>query len=655
MNTDMARALDTFLEESRELLEQMEHILLAAESGCLVPDLHALFRCAHTIKGSAGLFGLEGVVRFTHGVESVLDRLRNGEIAFDPALSALLLECRDHIGALVRADCGGNAVPAAVGDGLTRRLQAWLSPAAPAAPLRPTAGEPVAASGGGLLGGADHWHLSLRFGLDVLRHGMDPLSFIHYLGQCGEIVHLETLHEGLPGWRDYDPESCYLGFEIDFKSEASKEEIEEIFDFVRGDATVRILPPHSRVVEAAVVDAALDKQKRGEERKALEARSLKVPSERLDQLIDRVGELVIAGAATQILAEASRQPALKESAANLLRLVEDIRDTTLKLRMVPIGEVFSRFPRVVRDVARELGKDIELKIGGADTELDKSMVEKIADPLTHMVRNAIDHGIEPEAVRLAAGKPGRGTLRLDAYHDSGGIVIEVADDGGGLDCGRILQKARERGLVGPDQHLSRPEIFRLILAPGFSTAERVTNLSGRGVGMDVVKSSVDALRGTLDIESEAGRGTVMRICLPLTLAIIDGFQVALGNNIYIVPLDMVVECIELPPDPGAEYLNLRDEILPLVRLRSLFEIEGPAPARQNVVVVRLGRRKAGLVVDRLLGEFQTVIKPLSKIFDRLQGVGGSTILGSGQVALIVDVPALLGLAARRAEAGEPAG
>jgi two-component system chemotaxis sensor kinase CheA len=702
---NLDQALGTFFEECRELLDQMEAILLAAESNDLMPDdLHALFRCAHTIKGSAGLFGLDAVVQFTHGVESVLDRLRNGEIAFDPPLTALLLECKDHIGALVATPGGEATALAAAGTGLHDRLQAWLQPvAAPASAITVAPpDETISTDGGGPVGGADHWHLSLRFGADVLRNGMDPLSFIRYLGTCGEIVHLETLTEALPEWAGYDPQCCYLGFEIDLRSTAGKADIEAVFDFVRDDATIRILPPHSRIdefialietlpedtvrlgeilvaggtltrreldlalaaqhtararqtpragpigemlvdagmVHAAVVDAALGKQKRSEERKARESLSVKVPSERLDRLIDLVGELVIAGAGTHLLAARTGQPELTESAANLLRLVEEIRDTSLRLRMVPIGEVFSRFPRVVRDVAKELGKDIELQISGADTELDKSLVEKIGDPLMHLVRNAMDHGIEMPSARIAAGKPRTGTLRLNACHASGNIVIEVGDDGGGLDCDRILAKARQRGLVTAEQTLSRREIFRLILEPGFSTAEQVTNLSGRGVGMDVVKRSIEALRGSLDIDSEPRLGTTMRICLPLTLAIIDGFQVALGNATYVVPLDMVVECIALPSDTCADYLSLRDEVLPLIRLAKLFDLPAQ-PARQSVVVVRANHHKAGLVVDGLLGENQTVIKPLNRLFEHLRGISGYTILGTGDVALILDVPELV--------------
>jgi two-component system chemotaxis sensor kinase CheA len=326
-------------------------------------------------------------------------------------------------------------------------------------------------------------------------------------------------------------------------------------------------------------------------------------------------------------------------------MVEDVRDSALSLRMVQIGGTFTRFQRVVRDVSRDLGKDIRLEIQGADTELDKTVVEKIGDPLTHLVRNSMDHGIEPADVRLSRGKPAHGTLKLNAYHDSGSIVIEVSDDGGGLNKDKILAKAIERGLVKADQVMSDKEIHNLIFEAGFSTADVVSNLSGRGVGMDVVRRNIQALRGTIDIDSEMGKGSTMRIRLPLTLAIIDGFLVGVGDAAYVVPLDMVIECIELPARKADEgdnnYLNLRGEVLPYVRLREMFEVEGQTPRRENIVVVQYAGRKVGLVVDNLLGEYQTVIKPLGKVFGGARGFGGFTIMGSGEVALILDVPRLM--------------
>ncbi len=711
---DIAAAQATFFEESQELLGQMEDILLAGEAGALDAEaVNALFRAAHTIKGSAGLFGFDAVVGFTHVVESVLDRLRGGAFAADGELTSLLLASGDHTGALVGAAAAGSAPDEAMrarGEALAARLKTYLPPPAgtPLAAVSPPEPEAaVAASGGGPLGGAENWHLSLRFGAEVLRMGMDPLAFIRYLTTLGDIVHLETLCEALPPPEDFDPEACYLGFELDLSSAASRQEIEAVFEFVQDDAQIRIVPPHARVEEyialirampedaarlgeilvaggaltrreleqalraqtqdaaerrlgeiltgagavpAPVVQAALEKQKRGEEKRALEARSVKVPADKLDRLIDLVGELVIAGAGTQLLAGRTRQGELIESASQVTRLVEEVRDAALRLRMVQIGEVFGRFPRVVRDVSRELGKDIELKLAGAETELDKSMVERLGDPLMHLLRNAMDHGLEPAEERVKCGKPARGTVSLAARHESGSIVIEVRDDGRGLDRERILRKAIEKGLVQESQSLEDGEIYRLILEPGFSTAEQVTNLSGRGVGMDVVKSSIEALRGAIDIESRPGEGSCMRLTLPLTLAIIDGFLVGVGGAQFVLPLEMVVECIELPAGDGADgrdYLDLRGRVLPFLRLRELFEAPQPAPRRQNVVVVQCGGRQAGLAVDSLMGECQTVIKPLGVLFEKLRGLSGSTVLASGEVGLILDVPQLIGLATAR--------
>ena len=701
----LAQALGTFMEEAGELLAQMEEILLRAEEcACSEDDLNALFRCAHTIKGSGGLFGLDEVVRFTHVVENVLDRLRRGEMHFDSELISLLLECQDQISHLIAAISENAEVPVARSDELLARLQTVLGTAVattasvPASTTPADAAPEITASGGGALG-SDHWHLSLRFGPKVLQDGMDPLAFINYLTQYGTLVHVETIIDDLPAFPDADPELFYLGFEVALRSTASKAEIEGVFEFVADEATIVILPPHSRVsefialieaqkgdvtrigellvacgsvtakelsealaaqrrgpdharigdilvehraVQPVVVEAAADKQKRVEDKRMVEAKSVKVPAERLDALIDRVGELVIAGVGTHLQISRIDRPELMESAEVLLSLVEDIRDMALRLRMVAIGEVFSRFPRVVRDVSRELGKDIELSISGAECELDKSMVDKIGDPLMHLVRNSMDHGIESAEKRLAAGKPARGTVELNAYHESGSINIEVKDDGGGLDRQRILNKAIESGLVGADDVLSDQDVYRLILAPGFSTAEKVTNLSGRGVGMDVVRSNIEALRGTLDIESVPGQSTTMRLCLPLTLAIIDGFHVGVGSSNFIIPLDMVVECIELPPDVGElDYFEQRDEALPFIRLRDVFGELGVAHPRPRVIVVRFGSRRAGLVVDRIYGKCQTVIKPLGPLFAEVPAVSGSTIIGNGEVGMILDVPALV--------------
>jgi two-component system chemotaxis sensor kinase CheA len=506
-----------------------------------------------------------------------------------------------------------------------------------------------------------------------------------------------------------------LGFEISFSSDADKLAIENIFNFVRDDCLIRILPPHSRaseyqrliqelpeqemrlgeilvkcgtltpdelehilrvqsergdaqqrligevlveqqLVSPPVVEAALEKQKQIKDIKKSEASLIRVDAEKLDELINLVGELIIAGAGTNLIARRAKMADLMESTATLSRLVEEVRDSALALRMVQIGGTFNRFHRVVRDVSKELGKDIDLVISGAETELDKTVVEKIGDPLTHLVRNSMDHGIESAELRIARGKPAKGTLMLNAYHDAGSIVIEVSDDGGGLNKEKILSKAIERGLIAEGANLTDKEIYNLIFEAGFTTADAVSNLSGRGVGMDVVRRNIQALRGSVDLDSIDGQGSTVRIRLPLTLAIIDGFMVGVGNAAYVIPLDMVVECIELKAwarDEGdGQYLNLRGEVLPYRRLRDHYDMEGDRVQRENVVVVRYGKHKAGLVVDKLMGEFQTVIKPLSKLFKGEKSIGGFTILGSGEVALIVDVPGLMGQIEHEKEAGE---
>jgi two-component system chemotaxis sensor kinase CheA len=377
------------------------------------------------------------------------------------------------------------------------------------------------------------------------------------------------------------------------------------------------------------------------------AHSIRVDAEKLDYLITRIGELIIAAAGAQVAARRSHDDELIEHTSTLADLVEQVRESALQLRMVKIGGVFDRFKRVVHDISRELGKEINLVISGEDTELDKTLVEQIADPLTHLVRNSMDHGIEAADVRAARGKPPAGTVTLNAFHDSGSVVIEVGDDGGGLNHDKILAKALERRLVESGRELTDAEVFDLIFEPGFSTAERVTNLSGRGVGMDVVKRNITALRGDVTLRSVEGAGTTVSIRLPLTLAIINGFQVGVGRSGFVLPLEVIDEVVELGAGNGHDLMNLRGEVLPFVRLREVFGTAEPAARRESVVVVRHGMQRAGLVVDALLGELQTVIKPLGKMFRAADCVTGSSILGNGEVALILDVPALVRRAAAR--------
>jgi two-component system chemotaxis sensor kinase CheA len=709
MDMELGQARQTFITESQELLHEMEIALLTLEADPADQDaINSLFRSAHTIKGSSGVLGIETVEKFTHLVENLLSKMREGEIRACEEDIDLLLQCRDHITTLTALAAEGIEVlsPAveAAGAALTARLSERLG-----APVVKEEAKPVIKAEDKFDGPSsttDAWHISIRFGQDVFRSGMDPASFISYLAKMGEVVSITTLFDAMPHSDEMDPESCYLGFEIDLKSDFDKAAIENVFEFVREDAVIHILPPFSRAasyveliqnlpedmlllgeilvkggaltraeleealrlqngasdksakhrigeilvkegsVYPEIIDAALDKQKKNQSINAREASTVRIDAAKLDALVDLVGELVISGANIDQHSQRMGDSSLQESASVMLRLVEEIRESTMKIRMVPIGETFSRFRRVVRDISRELGKDMDLAITGGDTELDKTVIEKIGDPLMHLVRNSADHGIEGPEERKAAGKDAKGTIRLNACHDAGCIIIEVADDGKGLDRDRIAAKALSAGLIQPGQQLSDQDVFRLIFEPGFSTAEAVTKFSGRGVGMDVVKRNIEALRGTIDIDSAPGKGTTVRIRLPLTMAIIDGFMVGVGGSPYIIPLDMVLECVELPASERSvadrrSYINLRGAVLPFVRLRAFFNEPGARDGHENIVIVQYGGTKIGLVVDELFGEVQTVIKSLGRVYRDIKGISGATILGNGQVALILDVPRLM--------------
>jgi len=715
-NSFIAEALPAFISEAREQIEAYEQLLLELEER---PDdrelLDALFRCAHTVKGSAGIFGLDRVVAFTHHVETLLDQLRAGAIALTPALSTLLLRSNDQIGALVDAastDRPPQAGEAKAMQALIDELQACSGAAAPASsgvtPV-PASSTPTGA------GAARRWHISAHFGAETFRNGMDPLATLSYLRGMGRIVSIGCDIDAVPGLDAIDPECCHLGFEFGFETTCGRDEIEAAFSFVRDGLTLQLIEPgadpaafialiealpqtprlgeilvtvgavtreqlahglqtqalgaaHGAAVprigdilrdevdlDPQVVNAALGKQQqRGRDSAGPAAgddhRFIRVQADRLDAVINLLGELVTADAGAALLARETRQGALIEAHVQIGRLIEEIRNGTLQLRMVPIGETFARFRRVVRDTASELGKDVAFEIVGGEAELDKSVVERIADPLMHLVRNALDHGLEPAEERVARGKPAQGRLTLAARHESGSILISISDDGRGIDRERVLARAWERGLVERGVTPSDDEICKLIFEPGFSTAEKVTNLSGRGVGMDVVRRNIEALRGSVTIASEPGAGSRIEIRLPLTLAIIDGFLVGVGPSKFIFPLESVVEVIETRPsaetidERGRSLVALRDQALPVVSLRRLYGLESPEPDRVSVVVIKAGTSRYGVIVDQLFGQHQTVIKPLGRMFRSLRGMSGSSILGSGEVALIFDVNSLSHLA-----------
>jgi two-component system chemotaxis sensor kinase CheA len=681
MNLD--DVLPTFMQEGRDLLDEAERELLSLSRATDDPleRVNAVFRAAHTIKGSAGLFGLDPVVAFTHDVESVLDRARGGVLPLDRPLIDLLLGCVDHIRALLDrialGAVGLDVETSARGVSLQGRLAVYLVPQVDMAP-------------------GDLWQVSLRLHPNVLRDGLDPLPFLRYLGTVGTIEHITTVFDALPDAAAFDPEAAYIGVDVSLRTVADQQAIEDVFEFLQDSCMLRIVPPARAgwmtdrkadpgLADPGHADPALDDSdlddptldnagppqhvpdqppsvtpgppRRGglartsaspESARGESRRYLRVDADKLDQLIDLVGELITLSASARASARRLNDAQLDETHSALAGLVESVRDSALALRMVKIGASFNRFQRVVHDVAQELGKDIELIISGEDTELDKSVVDHIADPLTHLVRNAIDHGIESAAVRAAHGKPARGQVRLNAFHDAGGIVIDVADDGGGLDRDAILAKAIERGLADPGRSYSDDNIHALIFEPGFSTASTVTNLSGRGVGMDVVKRNITDLRGAIALRSWPGKGTTVSIRLPLTLAIIEGFQVMVGASVFVVPLETIEECIAYSCDGQHDYTDLRGDVLPFIRLRDAFALGGQPAGRQNIVVVRHAGLKAGLVVDALLGECQAVIKPLGALFKTVPGISGSSIGATGDVLLILDVPALITQAAAKA-------
>lgn len=649
----IAEALPAFIGEAEEQVERIEQLLLQLEAVPADRDLlGALFRCAHTVKGSAGIFGLDEIVAFTHHVETLLDQLRGGRVAFDAALGTLLLRCNDQIRRLVDVAAGRSAEGIAdERDALVAELQARSGDGAAAAPPTPaaTAARP-----------AGPWQVTAAFGPETFRNGMDPMSVLNYLRGVGTVSALACDAAAVPALDALDPESCHLAFAFEIAAEGGRAAIEDAFSFVIEDCRLHIEPivaPTGRLGEILLADGAvspeqleraLGQQARQRDAGAgttEETRFIRVQADRLDAVINLLGELVVASAGAELLARPTRNPALVEATQLVGRLVEEVRNGTLQLRMVPIGETFARFRRVVRDTAAELGKDVALEIVGAETELDKSMVERIADPLMHIVRNALDHGLETAAQRADAGKPAQGRLTLAAAHESGGILIRISDDGRGVCRDKVLRRARERGLLAPDAKPSDDAILQLLFEPGFSTAEAVTSLSGRGVGMDVVRRNVEALRGTVAVDSVEGRGTSIEIRLPLTLAIIDGFLVGVGASRFVFPLESVVEVIESRAtrgiDPrGRGIAELRGQPLPIVDLRRLYALPLPAPARSSIVVIQAGGRRYGVVVDQLLGQQQTVIKPLGRMFRSLRGMSGSSILGNGEVALIFDVHSL---------------
>jgi two-component system, chemotaxis family, sensor kinase CheA len=663
---------EVFRQEAQDLLVQLEAALLDLEH---TPDDGALidtaFRALHTIKGSGAMFGFEAVAAFTHHVETAFDQVRKGSAPPSRELIATALAARDHMRLLIEqpeaaAEAAGAAILAALRQSGDEPVQAPA--AAPA-----VAAEPAT------------WRIRMRLPRDVMACGTNPLLLLDELRALGSAT-VTALTGDIPLLDALEPTACYIGWDVVLSTSQPRNAIEDVFLFVRDEMTLDIAQLDEEdaaerrlgeiltdldYVGIDAVHAALAQQqpigqllvKAGElsddklksglaEQQHLRRQSaapkpganasLRVPAERLDELMDRVGELVIAQSRLRQIAATTVDQQVTSVAEEIERLVLELRDTTMGIRMVPIGSLFGRFRRVVHDLSRDLGKQVELTMEGEETELDKTVIEQLNDPLVHLIRNAIDHGLEDPAGRTAAGKSQTGRIVLSARHAGMEVLITVTDDGHGLNRERIRARAQERGLLSPDAVVSDNELFQVLFQPGFSTAVEVTSLSGRGVGMDVVKRTIEALRGKIDIASTPDNGTAVTLRLPLTLAIIDGLLVRVGLGRYVLPLGAVEECVELTAQDdarsrGRSFLNIRGDLVPFLRLRDLFVAKTPPDRFQKIVIVSSGDLKVGLVVDQVIGDHQTVIKSLSKLHADIKMFSGATILGDGAVALILDV------------------
>lgn len=665
---------EVFRQEASELFEVLEAALL--DLG-LRPDdkelIDAAFRALHTIKGSGAMFGFDKVAAFTHEFETAFDRVRKGEITPTQDLISAALGAKDYIRALIEApDTTDDIIGEAILDDLRRVMQPQDAAAdtVPAQAL-PAVEAPATAPGGG-------WKIHMAFDGHILRNGSNPLDYLDDLRKLGSCFAV-PLTDDIPTLDELEPEYCYLKWDVVLHGDCDEAAIRDVFMFVLDEMKLELspldgadelplavpmledsaaddAPPPAAITPA--VDAApaaappanaaaakRDDAKRADDRGIA---TVRVQAERLDELMDRVGELVIAQARLTQLAAVSSDLSIKLVAEEIERLASSLRDTTMGARMMPIGSLFGRFRRLIHDLSRDLGKPVEFVTSGEDTELDKTMIERLADPLVHLIRNAIDHGIEDPARRAAAGKTEIGRIEMMAIHSGAQVLVTVRDNGGGLNTARIRAKAEEQGLIAPGATLSDPEIHQFLFHPGFSTAQTISALSGRGVGMDVVKRTIEAMRGSIDMATVPGQGTIVTLRLPLTLAIIEGLLIRVGTQRYIIPLSAVEECVELPPaderSRGMNFLNVRGDLVPFVRLRRMFGQTGEPDRHQMIIITSTGDGRVGLVADQIIGNHQTVIKSMSKLHADVTMFSGATILGDGSAALILDVPQLLAIA-----------
>jgi two-component system chemotaxis sensor kinase CheA len=617
----------TFRLEARDLLEQVETDLLTlARRQDDRETIDAVFRGLHTLKGSGAMFGFDALAAFTHHCETAFDRVRKGEVAASPALIAAVLAARDHMRALAE----GDAVAAGTGAALLADLQAAVD----GSDATKSAAAPDTKT----------WRVRFSLPPETFVNGGRPLPLLDELRELGD-CEVTAVTDGVPALEDLVPTDCRLAWDVVLITDQPRSAIEDVFIFDIDDMTLEITEV---VAEPVAVATAVEAPKPANDAPGVEGRAarasemIRVPAERLDELMDRVGELVIAQSRLKQVALSSSDVNLMTVSEQIEQLAAELREIMMVVRMVPIIQLFGRFRRLIHDLAHDTGKQIDFTTDGETTELDKTVIERLADPLIHLIRNAADHGLETPKQRRAAGKPEVGTINLAARQSGAEVIITITDDGRGVDRARVRAKAEENGLIAPGAVLSDPELLQLIFRPGFSTAGQVTNLSGRGVGMDVVKSAIEGLGGAIEMTSTPGEGSQIALRIPLTLAIIDGLLVRVGSGRYVIPLAAVDECVELTPaqdqrSTGRSVLTLRDQLTPFIRLRELFAIGGQPDPFQKVVVVATGEGRVGLAVDQIIGDHQTVIKALSPFHADVETFSGATILGDGGVALILEV------------------
>jgi len=684
--SDFDRHFETFRLEAEDLLREMEEAVLLIEEDPNNRDaVDRLFRAVHTIKGSGGMFGLTDIVNLAHHVEAVLDKIRSGTMAVSREIIDIVLLSRDHILSMIE----GRTVDVIALGSVIARLETLMGggKAKTCTPSNQGAKQTYQDA----KGASSTFHIRFQPEPALFYSGFEPSSLLDGLRDLGE-CHIAAFADSIPSWPSFNPENCYLSWDITLNTDADLNAIRDVFIFVEDLSTIEIVdlsadytldpdspPPklgeilvdrgdikpevlHEAMslqnkvgeiltdlghVSEEKINSALSQQEMlRRQQTAAQKDTVRVPSTKLDTLINLVGELVTNQARLSQIAGSIGNMDLAAPIEEADRLTAELRDVVLDIRMMPIGTTFSRFKRLVRDLSGELGKEIDLVTEGAETELDKTVIDRLFDPLVHLIRNSVDHGIEIPDVRTKLGKPSHGTIRLTAAHHGSHVVISIIDDGKGIDAEAIRKKAIERHIIDADRTLSDKESFALIFEAGLSTAEKVTDVSGRGVGMDVVKREIDALRGNIDVESEPGIGTTIALSLPLTLAIIDGLLVDVEQDRFIIPLSVIEECLELTLDRFASsvdrnVIQVRGCPVPIVRLRDVFGISTPRPPIEKTVVVNVGDLRVGVVVDQVIGNHQTVIKSLGRLYRNADCISGATIMGDGNVALILDLAGLI--------------